>query len=167
MRITCKNRLLEKVLIGVNVLAAAAVVATFVALFGFDKPLLPAGLLYAAQVALLFVFVGEKIARFLNAASKAEFWQTHWFEIPLLLALALVVSGAGSWFAKANPAAVQHPAVGVYLVLQDQREYGSIWQKSHANTNCEFFGLDTFGGGSADAAPSVNRRKSRLCGRPF
>lgn len=118
MRITCKNRLLEKVLIGVNVLAAAAVVATFVALFGFDKPLLPAGLLYAAQVALLFVFVGEKIARFLNAASKAEFWQTHWFEIPLLLALALVVSGAGSWFAKANPAAVQHPAVGVYLVLQ-------------------------------------------------
>jgi hypothetical protein len=39
MLITYKNNRLERVLIGINALAAA-VVGTFVGLFGFDKPFL-------------------------------------------------------------------------------------------------------------------------------
>ena len=118
MLIAYKNKRLEWTLIGFNTLTSAVVVATFIWLFGFDEPLLPAKILYAVQVALLCAFVGEKVARFLNAVSKAEFWRVHWLEIPLLAALAIVVVGAGPLFGKAQPAAVRHFAVGVYLVVQ-------------------------------------------------
>jgi trk system potassium uptake protein TrkH len=118
MQIHYKNKRLEKVLIGVNVLTAAVVAASFVCLFGFDKPLLSAGILYAVQVALLCIFIVEKIIRLFNAVSKAEFVGGNWFEIPLLVALGTAVFGAGRWFGKAEPATVQHLAVGIYLVLQ-------------------------------------------------
>ncbi len=121
MIIHYKNKRLEQVLIGVNILAAAIVTASFVALFGFDKPLAAASVLYAVQTALLVVFIAEKIIRLLNAASKAEFWRANWFEAPLLLALGIAVLGAGRWFggpALAEAAAVRHFAVGIYLVLQ-------------------------------------------------
>jgi len=118
MQILYKNKRLEKVLIGINALAAAAVAASFVALFGFDKPLLPAKFLYDVQVTLLCVFVAEKIIRLFNAASKAEFFRTYWFEIPLLLALAIAVFGAGRWSDIVELATVRHLAVGIYLVLQ-------------------------------------------------
>ena len=120
MRIEYKNRRLEKVLFGINASAAAVVAASFILLFGFDAPLLPAKILYAVQVALLCVFIVEKIIRLFNTVSKVEFWRANWFEIPLLLALGIVVFGAGWWFApqKAEAAVVRHFAVGIYLILQ-------------------------------------------------
>ena len=118
MQINYKNKRLEKVLIGVNALTAAVVAASFVALFGFDEPLLPAGILYTVQVALLCIFIVEKIIRLSNAVSMREFWRGNWFEVPLLLALGIALLGAGRWFGKTDPTAVRHFAVGIYLVLQ-------------------------------------------------
>jgi len=120
VQILYKNKRLEKVLIGINVLTSAVVVGSFAILFGFDEPLLPPAILYTVQVALLCVFIVEKIVRLVNAASKAEFWRGNWFEIPLLIALVTAVFGAGRWFApvKTEAAAVQHFAIGIYLVLQ-------------------------------------------------
>ncbi|MHC4096271.1 MAG: TrkH family potassium uptake protein [Planctomycetota bacterium] len=118
MQIRYKNNLLEKVLIGVNALTAAAVAASFAALFGFDEPQLPARILYAAQVALLCIFIVEKIIRLFNAVSKAEYLRVNWFEIPLVLALIIAVIGAGRWFYIDEPHTVRHFAVGIYLVLQ-------------------------------------------------
>ncbi len=107
-------------LIGVNALAAAVVVASFVLLFGFDQPLLPARILYTVQVVLLCVFVSEKIVRHFNAVSKAEFWRANWYEMPLLLALVIAVLGAGRYYSPTGKEAVivRHFAVGVYLVVQ-------------------------------------------------
>jgi len=118
MQISYKNKRLESVLITVNALTAVVVAASFVCLFGFDEPLLPAAILYTAQVVLLCAFVVEKIIRFLNVVSKAEFWRVNWYEVPLLIALGAAVVGAGRWFGKADPAGVRHFAVGIYLVLQ-------------------------------------------------
>jgi len=118
MQISYKNKRLEKCLIGVNALVAAGVTASFVWLFGFDKPVFAAKILYTVQIALLGVFIVEKIIRLLNSTSIAEFWRANWFEIPLLLALVIAVFGAGRWAAYANPAAIRHFAVGIYLVIQ-------------------------------------------------
>ncbi len=118
MQIHYKDKRLEKVLIGVNALTAAVVAASFVALFGFDEPLLPGGILYAVQVALLCVFIVEKIIRLFNAVSMREFCRANWFEVPLLLALGIAVLGAGRWFYRDDPETLRHFAVGIYLVLQ-------------------------------------------------
>ncbi|MGB2862645.1 MAG: potassium transporter TrkG [Sedimentisphaerales bacterium] len=120
MQIIYKNKPLERVLIGANVLTAAVVVASFVMLFGFDVPLIQAWILYTVQVALLSVFIAEKVVRMFNAVSKAEFWRANWFEILLVLILGATVFGAGRWFAptKAEAAEVRHFAVGLYLVVQ-------------------------------------------------
>ncbi len=118
MYVHYKNKRLEKVLIVVNVLTAAVVTVSFAMLFGFDEPLFAAKILYAVQGALLFVFIAEKIVRLFNTASKTEFWRANWLEIPLLLALAIAVFGAGRWFRAIDTAAVRHFAVGIYLVLQ-------------------------------------------------
>jgi len=107
-------------LIFANALTAAVVVASFVLLFGFDKPLLRAWILYSVQVALLCAFVGEKLIRMFNVDSKTEFWRANWFEIPLLLVLGIAIIGAGRWFAptKAEATEVRHFTVGLYLVVQ-------------------------------------------------
>ena len=118
MQIHNKNKKLEKALIAVNALTAVAVTASFIALFGFDTPLLQARILYAVQVALLGIFIVEKIIRLFNAVSKAEFLRVNWFEILLLLALGAAILGAGRWFYKNEPELVRHLAVGIYLVLQ-------------------------------------------------
>jgi trk system potassium uptake protein TrkH len=118
MQIQYKNNLLEKVLIGVNALTAAAITASFAALFGFDEPQLPARFLYAAQVALLCIFIIEKAIRIFNAVSKTEFLRANWFEIPLVLALVIAVVWAGRWFYGYESSTVRHFAVGIYLVLQ-------------------------------------------------
>ncbi len=120
MRISYKNNRLEKGLIGANALTAAVVVASFVSLFGFDKPLLAAWILYTVQVVCLVLFVAEKILRLFNAASKVEFWRANWFEIPLLVGLGIVVIGAGRWFSMSGTEAaiVQYFAIGLYLVVQ-------------------------------------------------
>ncbi|MHC4461693.1 MAG: TrkH family potassium uptake protein [Planctomycetota bacterium] len=118
MQIHYKNKRLEKVLIGVNALTSAIVAASFVVLFGFDEPLLPARFLYAVQGVLLCVFIVEKIIRFSNAVSMREFWRGNWIEVPLLLALCIAVFGAGRWFYGDDPETLRRFAVGIYLVLQ-------------------------------------------------
>jgi len=118
MQINYKNKRLENVLFSINALTAIIVAVSFVMLFGFEEPLLPAAVLYTAQVVFLFIFIVEKIIRFFNAPFKAEFWRVHWYEIPLLIALGITLLGAGRWFGKAEPAQVRHFAVGIYLVLQ-------------------------------------------------
>jgi len=118
VQISYKDKRLERLLFGINVLAACIVAATFVALFGFEAPLLPVSVLYAVQVCLLAVFLAEKLARLFNAVSMREFLRAFWFEIPLLIALAIALGGAGRWFAKSEPAAARHFAIGIYLVLQ-------------------------------------------------
>ena len=105
-------------MVGINVLTAAAVTATFVMRFGFHEPMLAASILYYVQAALLCVFVVEKIIRLFNAISKAEFLRANWFEIPLLLALGIGMFAADRWFAEADPMAVRHFTVSIYLVLQ-------------------------------------------------
>ena len=118
MQIHYRNKRLEKVLIGVNALAASAVAASFIMLFGIDEPLLPVWILYGVQLILLCVFIAEKIIRLFNVVSMGEYWRGNWFEVPLLVALGIAVFGAGRWFGKAEPGVVRHFAVGIYLVLQ-------------------------------------------------
>ena len=118
MRIAYKNKRLERALIAVNALTAAVVAASFVTQFGFDRPLLPVVILRIAQAVLVFIFITEKIIRLFNSVSKSEYWRGNWFEIPLLLALGIAVFGSGRWFGAAEPSAVRHLSVGVYLVLQ-------------------------------------------------
>jgi trk system potassium uptake protein TrkH len=114
-----RNKLLEKFLIAVNVLAAAAVAASFAMLFGFHRPLLPARILYCVQFVLLCVFVAEKAVRCFNATSAARFLRANWFEIPLLafLAVSVFTDVGRAWSGQPEPV-VRHTAVGVYLVLQ-------------------------------------------------
>lgn len=122
MQVTCKNKRLERVLVGANVLTAALVVASLVLLYGFDieDPPLPAWILFSVQVALLCAFIAEKVVRLFNSVSKAEFWRANWFEVPLLLGLAVAAFGSGYWFDPPSREAgvVRHFAVGIYLVLQ-------------------------------------------------
>ena len=122
MELHYKNGRLERTLIGVNTLAAAVVTATFVLLFGFYEPFWPKQeqVLYALQVVLLFIFIAEKVIRRFNAVSRAEFWRANWFEVPLLIGLAVAVLGAGRWLGhrQAEASAVRHLAVGIYLVIQ-------------------------------------------------
>ncbi|MHC4370262.1 MAG: hypothetical protein ACYSW8_21840, partial [Planctomycetota bacterium] len=122
MRVHYKNNRLETALIGANALTAALVVASLVLLFGFDieNPPLPAWILFTTQVVLLGVFVAEKIVRLFNSVSKAEFWRANWFEVPLLLGLAVAAFGSGYWFDPSTDEAgvVRHFAVGIYLVLR-------------------------------------------------
>ena len=105
-------------MIGVNALAAAVVTASFVMLFGFHDPLIHAPILYAVQAVLLFIFIAEKIIRSLNAITIKEYLRVFWFEIPLLVVLAIAVIGAGTWFGQGAPAGVRHTAIGIYLLLQ-------------------------------------------------
>jgi trk system potassium uptake protein TrkH len=122
MRIEYKNKRLENGLIIANALTSAMVTATFVLLFGGFKEFWSSQevFLYTIQVVLLCVFIVEKIIRFTNTASKADFWRANWFEIPLLIMLGAAAFGAGRWFAltKAEAVIVRHFAVGIYLVVQ-------------------------------------------------
>jgi len=116
MQIAYKHKGLEAVLVAVKGLTSAMVVASFVLLFGFDKPLLHIQMLYAIQLALLLVFIAGKAIRLLNARTKREFLLANWFEIPLLIGLATVLLGAGRWFG--DPETVRHFSVGIYLVVE-------------------------------------------------
>jgi trk system potassium uptake protein TrkH len=118
MKITYKSKRLEYWIIGATVLAILAVIATFVLLFGFDEPLLPAKLLYTVQTVLFFIFLAEKLFRFFNAESKLHFLRFNWFEIPLLFLLLVDFVGAGRWFVIEHRALALQIAIAVYLALQ-------------------------------------------------
>ncbi|RKY12723.1 MAG: Trk family potassium uptake protein [Planctomycetota bacterium] len=118
MELYYKNRHIERWVGGFNFVAAAAVIAIFVMLYGFDRVVLPLVVLHAAEVVLCFYFFAEKIIRFFNAESKRRFLRFNWFEIPLLLVLLLIAGGADRWFPLLDRDMVLLPAVSVYLVLQ-------------------------------------------------
>ena len=118
MKIEYKNRKLESWLIAVNTLTCGVVVASFVMLFGFARPVLSPVLLHIIQLAALCVFIVEKLVRMLNAVSKLEYLRWSWFEIPLVAALCGVLLSAGQLFARADPSDVRLLAVGVYLIVE-------------------------------------------------
>ena len=122
MKIHYKKIVLERIVAVITLLAAAVVAATFVLLYGFDELLVPARLLYIIQVGALFVFLGEKVVRFINADSKKEYLRANWFEIPFLVLLGAVIFGAWSWPATGASAEesgrIKMLALGIYLILQ-------------------------------------------------
>lgn len=122
MKTLYKNTILERVTALITLLAAAVVVATFILLYGFDEPLVGAGLLYIVQIGVLFIFLSEKIVRFVNVYSKKEFLWANWFEIPLLLLLAAVLLSKGSWLEVGvldeESGRTKMLALGIYLILQ-------------------------------------------------
>lgn len=118
MKIAYKNNTLERVLTGVKAITSAMVVASFVILFGFEKPLIPLPVLFGVQLAMLFIFLAGKVTRLLNAQVKREYLLRNWFEVPMLLALGVVLLGSGRWFGEMEPGRVRHLAVGIYLIIE-------------------------------------------------
>jgi trk system potassium uptake protein TrkH len=118
MQIAYKNKTLEKSLKAVKAIASAIVVASFVVLFGFDEPLLPVNILFKVQLGMLCVFLAGKIIRLFNAQSIKEYAAANWFEIPLLVTLAVIIFGANRWFGEIEPGKVRHLGVGVYLIIE-------------------------------------------------
>jgi trk system potassium uptake protein TrkH len=119
MRVSYSNTSLEKLLIAISGLLCVAVAASFVMLFGFDRPpLVPARVLYWIQYGLLAAFLAEKIIRIINARSAREYLAANWFEIPFLAILATVVFTARYWVPESEIPDLYHAAVGVYLVTQ-------------------------------------------------
>jgi len=118
MQIRYRNKGLERLLIAVNILACAAVAASFVCLFGYEKPLLPENFLYVAQFVLLFIFIIEKALRFINAESRPDFTRANWFELPLFILLIIILVSAWVVAGRIKLSPVQNTAVCIYLVLQ-------------------------------------------------
>lgn len=118
MRIAYKNKKLEKILIVIKAFTSVMVVASFIALFGFDEPLFPVKILFKIQIGLLFVFIAGKIIRLFNAESMKEYIIANWFEIPLLATLGIVIFGSTRWFGDIEPSKVRHLGVGIYLIIE-------------------------------------------------
>ncbi len=118
MKVVYKNKRLEHILVGVKALTSAMVVASFIMLFGFDEPILPVHILYKIQIGMLCVFLSGKVIRLFNAESAKGFITANWFEIPLLIALGVVVFGSGRWFGAFEPCKVRHLGVGIYLIVE-------------------------------------------------
>lgn len=120
MKIAYKNNPLERVVAAVNVVTGVVVIGTFILLYGLLE--VPAWTsdrqLHIVQIVSFWIFLLEKAIRFVNAASKREFFGVFWIEIPLLLGLLVVVFGAGTLFHADNPASLIMTALGVYLVYQ-------------------------------------------------
>jgi trk system potassium uptake protein TrkH len=118
MKIEYKNRTLENVIITLNCVAIGVVATTFVMLFGFDIPPLSRMLLRYIDGGMFFFFFTEKVLRYLNAASKRDYFRMYWFEIPLLAVVLFAIIGAGRWYTSSSPREFALDAVSVYLVFQ-------------------------------------------------
>ncbi len=118
MRIAYKNDTIEKSLTVVKAVSSVLVVASFVILFGFEKPIIPLSILFRVQLGMLGVFLIGKTVRLFNAVSKKEYIVANWFEIPMLLTLGIVVLGSRHWFGDIEPGRVRHLAVGIYLIIE-------------------------------------------------
>jgi trk system potassium uptake protein TrkH len=118
MKIAYKNTSLERALTGVKAVTSVMVVASFVILFGFERPLIPLSILFKVQLGMLCIFLAGKITRFLNARHKGEYLLRNWFEIPMLVLLGIIVLGSGRWFGEMEPGRVRHLAVGMYLIIE-------------------------------------------------
>lgn len=117
MKIAYKNRTLEQVLTGIKAGASVTIVVSFALRFGFYEPPLPIRLLVGVLIGMLFIFVGGKLIRLFNAESKREYLVANWYEIPMLIALAVVLVGAGRWFGRAEPGQIQDWAIALYLII--------------------------------------------------
>ncbi len=115
MQVSYKNKLLERFLTVICIATGAVVIVVFALLFGLREPLIPAGVLFGALYATLFIFLAEKVFRLLNAVWFREFWRANWYEAPLLVGLvaAFVVAHGHE-----QGQAIRHTAAGVYVVLQ-------------------------------------------------
>lgn len=118
IKIQYVNQKLERTMQIVSFAAVLAVGATFVLLYGFDRPLLPRPWLHTIQLVLFAVFLTEKLTRFFNAESRREFIRYNWYEFPLLAILLLVFATAGRWFLIEDRGLAILIAVDTYLVLQ-------------------------------------------------
>lgn len=118
MQIAYKNKALESGLTIAKATMSAVVVASFVLLFGFDEPLVSPSILFGVQIGLLGLFLFGKAIRFSNAVTKREYILANWFEIPMLIALVLVLLSSSQWSGHAEPSRVRHMAVGIYLIIE-------------------------------------------------
>ena len=118
MKLLYKHKALERSVIGVNFLSMVIVIATFVMLYGFNRPVLPVAMLHTIQAVMVFVFLAEKLVRFFNAQSKRQFLKVNWFEIPLIIGLLVIAVGAGRWFAVEYRSDMILTSVSGYLILQ-------------------------------------------------
>jgi len=118
MKILYKNQRLEIFVIGVNIITAAVVACTFVMLHGFHRPLGSVRILHSIQAAALIILLAEKAVRLANATSRKAFFQANWYELPLLIALVIMIIAGPSWFEYDDSPELRTLAVGVYLVLQ-------------------------------------------------
>ncbi len=120
MKIAYKNNSLERFIIAVNVFTGVVVISTFIFLYGLTD--IPAWTtsrqLHIIQIVAFWIFLFEKAVRFVNAASKRDFFKIYWIEIPLLLVLLVVVFGANQLFHSDNPPGLIITSLGVYLVYQ-------------------------------------------------
>jgi len=117
MKIAYRNEPLEQVLTGVKAVTSLVIVASFALLFGFYEPPLPASFLVGVLIVALVIFVVGKTIRLFNAESLREYLLANWYEIPMLVALAVTVVGAGRWFGRTDPNRLQHWAVAIYLII--------------------------------------------------
>ena len=116
MKITYKDNKLELGTTIATMLTSVFVIATFVLLHGFEKELLPARFLHIVQITAFMIFIAEKAVRFTNAQSKRQFLRANWFEIPLLVLLAIAVVSASKYSAHIN--ATRIFALSIYLIVQ-------------------------------------------------
>ncbi len=117
MKIAYKNNTLEQVLTVVKAVTSLVIVASFALLFGFYEPPLPAPLLVGVLIGTLVIFLSGKVVRLLNAESKGEYLLANWYEIPMLIALGVVIVGAGRWFGRTEPGRIQIWAIALYLII--------------------------------------------------
>lgn len=117
MKIAYKNSTLEQALTGIKGITSIAIVASFALLFGFYEPPLPQQFLLGSLLVTLAVFLTGKTIRLLNAQSKREYLLANWYELPMLLALAVTLIGAGRWFGRTEPSHIQHWAIALYLIV--------------------------------------------------
>ena len=118
MKIIYKNKNFEKFAQIATLITSVIVAATFVLLYGFDKPLLPARLLHWVQVAAFMAFIAEKAFRYINTFSKKAFLRANWIEIPLLMIFITVITAAEKLFPAVSPEHVKNATLGLYLVTQ-------------------------------------------------
>ena len=115
MKVIYKNKIFEKFARIATFIIAVIVAATFVLLYGFDKPLLPARLLHAIQVAAFMAFIAEKAFRYLNTFSRKAFLRANWIEIPLLIIFIVVITAAEKLFPDVSPKNVKNASLRTWL----------------------------------------------------
>ena len=117
MKIAYKNSPLERMVTGVKGTTSIVIVVVFALRFGFYEPPLPVQFLAGVLIGALVIFVTGKMIRLSNAESKREYLVANWYEIPMLIGLAVILVGAGRWFGWTEPGQIRHWAIALYLII--------------------------------------------------